>query len=239
MRNLSKIASLNDLKRVLGTDTDKTVFRKLKKISYRSSYSHRGKYYTADGIADFDKSGLWSHNDIYFSVYGTLSDTVGHFVENSEAGHSVRELDDILHVSTKKSLLNIHRKQIICRKKIAGIFYYFSANSVTHGRQRQLRESRQEELASVTVKTHDLPSEKKAAILLFFGTLNEKERRFYAGLEASKLGHGGDKKISELPGPDVHTVAKGRKELLSGGIDTDRVRKAGGGRKKMKKKFRQ
>ena len=29
--NINKIASLNDLKRVLGTDIDKTVFRKLKR----------------------------------------------------------------------------------------------------------------------------------------------------------------------------------------------------------------
>ena len=41
----NKIASISDLKKVLGTETDKTVFRKLKKLSYRSSYSHKGMYY--------------------------------------------------------------------------------------------------------------------------------------------------------------------------------------------------
>ena len=34
----------------------------------------------------------------------------------------------------------------------------------------------------------------------FFQSLNEKDRRRYAGLEASKLGHGGISYISEILG---------------------------------------
>lgn len=235
--NINKIASLNDLKRVLGTDIDKTVFRKLKKISYQSSYSHRGKYYTTVGIANFDNFGLWSYNDICFSKHGTLINTAKYFVENSKAGYSVRELDNILHVNTKESLLNIHKKGIIDRNKITGIYYYFSVNSTVGKRQRQFRESQQKELPSIImVKQHDSSSDKvKAAIILFFSILNEKERRLYAGLEALKLGYSGDKIISELLGIDVHTIAKGRNELLSGDINTNRVRKVGGGNKKTKK----
>ena len=56
-----KIATLTDLKRVLDTDVDITVFRKLKLLDYRTSYTHRGSYYTLNEIAHFDDSGLWSH----------------------------------------------------------------------------------------------------------------------------------------------------------------------------------
>ncbi len=88
------------------------------------------------------------------------------------------------------------------------------------------------------VKEHEaLPDKVKAAIILFFSILNEKERRLYAGLEALKIGRGADKSISELLGIDVHTIAKGRKELLTGDIDIGRIRKVGGGSKKIKKKF--
>ena len=55
-----KIATLDDLKAVLGTDVDSTVFRKLNELAYRTSYSHRGSYYTLDEIAQFDRKGLWS-----------------------------------------------------------------------------------------------------------------------------------------------------------------------------------
>ena len=51
-----KIATLDDLKAVLGTDVDSTVFRKLNELAYRTSYSHRGSYYTLDEIAQFDTS---------------------------------------------------------------------------------------------------------------------------------------------------------------------------------------
>ena len=40
----NKIADLPELKRVLGTDTDLTVFRKLKELDYLASYTHRGAF---------------------------------------------------------------------------------------------------------------------------------------------------------------------------------------------------
>ena len=46
-----KTATLEELKRVLGTAVTVTVFRKLKTLAYRSSYSHRGRYYTLDEVA--------------------------------------------------------------------------------------------------------------------------------------------------------------------------------------------
>ena len=234
------IASMDELKIVLGTDINKTIFRKLKKLSYRSSYSHRGKYYTTDDIADFNTLGLWSYNNIYFSKYGTLLDTVKFFIENSEAGYPVRELDNILHVSTKEALLNTYKKEAIHRKKIAGLYLYFSIKLTVRKRQIQIREKQQEALPSIIIlKEHDKLSDKvKASIILFFSILNEKQRRLYAGLESLKLGYGGDQKISELFGIDAHTIAKGKKELLSDDIVTGRIRNVGGGSKQIKKKFR-
>src|SRR5437660_12581278 len=46
-----RIATLPQLKQLLGTEADITVFRKLKELSYRTSYSHRGSFYTLDEIA--------------------------------------------------------------------------------------------------------------------------------------------------------------------------------------------
>ncbi len=44
-----------------------TVIRKLKELSYLSSYSHRGKYYTLGAIAEFDVRGLWAFGQAMFS----------------------------------------------------------------------------------------------------------------------------------------------------------------------------
>jgi hypothetical protein len=64
-------------------------------------------------------------------------------------------------------------------------------------------------------------------------------QRLYAGLEAHEAGYGGDRKIGEFLGLDVHTVARGRRELLGGELERQRIRQAGGGRKSAEKKRRQ
>ncbi len=60
----NKIADLPELKRVLGTDTALTVFRKLRQLGYLASYTHRGRFYTLSNIAHFDDRGLWSHQAV-------------------------------------------------------------------------------------------------------------------------------------------------------------------------------
>jgi hypothetical protein len=82
-------------------------------------------------------------------------------------------------------------------------------------------------------QSHEL----KAAIILFFSLLDEKQRRLFAGLESFKLGYGGDRRIADLLGIDVHTVAKGRKEIFSGSIHSGGVREKGAGRKPIEKKL--
>ena len=62
----------------------------------------------------------------------------------------------------------------------------------------------------------------------YFDSLNEKDRRRYAGLEAMKLGHGGVAYISEILGCDRKTVRKGIDEILDPPeLDLGRIRKKG------------
>jgi hypothetical protein len=82
----------------------------------------------------------------------------------------------------------------------------------------------------------EVSAELKAAIILFYSLLDEQQRRLYAGLEAHKLGHGGDRKIAEFLGLDPHTVARGRQELFSQQVQRQRVRKTGAGRRSTEKK---
>ena len=68
----------------------------------------------------------------------------------------------------------------------------------------------------------------------FFDTLNEKSRRQYAGVEAIKLGHGGQKYISSVLGCHPQTVKAGIDEIFNRTeIPEENVRKPGGGRKKI------
>jgi hypothetical protein len=68
----------------------------------------------------------------------------------------------------------------------------------------------------------------------FFDSLNEKDRRRYAAIEAMKLGHGGQNYISSVLGCHFQTVMAGIDEIRNG-TETpgDRIRKPGGGKKKI------
>lgn len=236
----SKVATMPELKKALGTKVDVTVFRKLKQLSYRTSYSHRGGYYTLNETAQFDAKGLWSFDSVWFSYEGTLLATAEAFVENSEAGYFVEELDAVLHVGTKEPLLRLVQQQRMARESVSGLYLYCSIEPAVRRRQLLARHVRQNEptLASSVAGPDTVDDELKASMVLFLSMLNEKQRRVYAGLESLKLGYGGDQRIADFVGMDAHTVAKGRRELAQHDVDIERIRKAGGGRKPAEKKRR-
>lgn len=235
-----KIATMAELKEALGTDVDVTVFRKLKELFYRTSYSHRGGYYTLDEIPRFDDLGLWSFRSVWFSRSGTLLATAEACVEASEAGYYPGELENVLHVGVKDALRKLVGDKRLAREKVAGRYLYCSATPSSRKLQLAARQVHDAEPSSLGLGAgvRVLPEELKAAIVLFHGLLDEKQRRLYAGLEAMKIGHGGDQQIADLLGMDPGTVAKGRRDLLTRDVEVERVRRKGGGRTTVQKKRR-
>jgi hypothetical protein len=235
-----KVATLDELKGALGTEVDMTVFRKLSELDYCTSYSHRGGYYTLPGIAEFDEMGLWSFRSIYFSEKGTLISTSEACVNESEAGYFVDELESLLHVTVKNAVRQLVDEKRIAREKVDGKFLYCGIDPVLRKKQLQARNIYQSEAATAPLPIGPgirlVPDELKAAIILFFSLLDERQRRLYAGLESLKLGYGGDVKMAELLGLDVGTIARGRKQLIEADVEIERVRKAGGGRQLLEKK---
>jgi hypothetical protein len=233
------IATLTDLKESLGCSGTMTVFRKLKALGYRTSYSHRGKYYTLADTPRFDDRGLWSCRTVWFSRDKNLVATAHRFVEEADAGFTAGELQDLLNVEVKEPLLQLYRRRRIDRDDIGGRYVYFSLEPSIRQEQRLRREDRSAVLEMGDVTMHaELSSEMKAAVILFFSLLDEQQRRLYAGLEAHRFGHGGDRRIAEFFGLDLHTVARGRRELFGQQVQRQRVRKKGGGRKPAEKKPR-
>ena len=234
------IATMEELKVALATQVDMTVFRRLRELNYRSSYSHRGKYYTLDETAEFDDLGLWSFRAVWFSRHGTLLKTCEVLVEEAEAGYATDELENMLHVGVKDPLRKLALEGRIFREKIDGRFVHFAADSSVRSRQHRARhvwEAQPRDLpfgAGLRV----VPDELQAALVLFFSLLDERQRRLYAGLESMKLGHGGDRRIAELLGLDPGTVARGRTQLLTQDVDRERGRREGGGRPPAEKKRR-
>lgn len=75
---------------------------------------------------------------------------------------------------------------------------------------------------------------------VFLSRLDEQQRRWYVALESKRIGHGGDKRLSEITGMDVETIRRGRRELdedLST-RPSEGIREAGGGQPSVEKKTR-
>ena len=234
-----KIAVMDEMKAALGARGDATMFRILADLAYRTSYSHRGRYYTLDEVVDFDEDGLWSYGSVWFSVYGTLLATAEATVEEGEFGYFVDELDNRLHVGTKDALRKLVRDSRLCREKVGGRYLYCSAEPLIRRQQLLARRTYAERSMGGPLPEPDvMHNELKAAIILFFSLLDEKQRRLYAGLESLKLGHGGDRRMATLLGMGVGAVARGRRQLLDRDVEVDRVRRAGAGRKPVEKKRR-
>ena len=102
-----QIVTMDQMRAALGTAVDRTVFRKLQEFDYHSSYSHRGRFYTLDALAEFDERGLWICRGACFSRFGTLIDTAEQFVTRSDRVYLATELADELQVLVKEPLLKL------------------------------------------------------------------------------------------------------------------------------------
>ncbi len=232
-----KIADLPELRHVLGTDTNLTVFRKLKQLGYLASYTHRGRFYTLPEIARFNDDGLWSHEAVWFSRHGTLLATVEAFVLGSSNGYYAHELADVLHAEVQEPLRHLVQQERLSRTEIDGQFVYTAPDSIDRRNQTLARRSAQAVPVAVHSATLQVsPHELQAAIILFYGLLDEQQRRLFAGLESIRLGHGGDTLLGDFLGLDAHTVARGRQQLLDHNVVSGRTRRKGGGRHSTEKK---
>jgi len=236
----SKMSTMVEMKAVMGTDVDATIFRKLRELDYLRSYSHRGKYYTVPEVAEFDARGLWSCRDVHFSKQGSLLNAIEHHVDRSVSGYFEYEIESLLQVTVRVAVLKLLKENRISRQKVSGRYLYCSPRMRKRNRQSNDRKKRQiiEDSTLEPMSSEMMFQEGKTLVELFLSLLDEKQRRIFAGLESIKMGYGGDRKIAHLFGLDMHTVAKGRKELCRGEIKTDRVRRVGGGRKFLEKKRR-
>ena len=218
------ILTMAEIKHILGTPINMTAYRTLSEFSYISSYSHAGRYYTFPEIAQFDEHGIWEYSQVYFSQFGTLKKSILHVLQESLSGYTANELKEIFKIPVYNTVLNLYKEKAIKRKQLGHEYVYFSVSS--YALQLQQRRSQ--------AADHDC-SEYDESLRLFISILNEKQRRWFAGLQSLETGYGGDKIIAQKSGLDVKTVAKGRKELEAKSISTNRIRKAGAGRPSIKK----
>jgi len=152
-----KIVDMNALFKTLKTKSRMSIFRRLKEVGYLSSYTHSGRYYTLTHIPQFDNHGLWFHQSVGFSQYGTLKSTIVELVDSSSAGLTHLELNHILRIRTHNTLLKLVREGCVGRERLEKAFLYVGVDpdkAVLQATQRLKKvSSKFKEIASISVAT--------------------------------------------------------------------------------------
>jgi hypothetical protein len=147
----NETVEFKDIQGALDDASRATCFRYLQQVPYHRSYNCNGRYYTRKDPARYDRFGLFSYEDIFFSRDNTLGETIGRLVRESEAGWTQRELHDVLRVRVQVVLLNTFHQGKVEREKVHGFYVYVHPDPAVRGAQLNRRRER----ASLEVPTKE------------------------------------------------------------------------------------
>lgn len=133
------VVKFQDILVALDSTSSSTAFRYLQQVPYRSSYNYNGRYYTLHESTRYDRFGLLRHKDIYFSRDGTLKQTVRRLIQESEAGLTQRELQELLRVRVQIFLQALVKEKEVERERVEGLYHYLHADPIIRKAQLQLR----------------------------------------------------------------------------------------------------
>ena len=104
-----------------------TTRRQLKKWWAYTSFNMNGRYYTLPGIPRFDENGIWKYQGIFFSKYGTLTQTICQLIGRSETGLSAKQIAQVVEVASNSSVFSrLQSVPGIRRERQHRRFVYFS-----------------------------------------------------------------------------------------------------------------
>ncbi len=137
-KGAKKVKTLDEIKKIFG-HSNKTIYRRVKSEKLFISYNKNSKYYTLPTVPKFNKYGLWFYEEICFSKYGNLYQTLTAIIDNSSEGLSGKELTAILKIKVHDALRILSDRNTIKREKIAGRNIFFSAKSGIGKQQNKLQ----------------------------------------------------------------------------------------------------
>jgi hypothetical protein len=106
---------------------------------------------------------LWSYEAIRFSRDGSLTATVRRLVQESESGHTQREMQQLLGVRVQNVFTALIKASELARERIDEIFVYLHP---TDPRRQQQIEERRQQLAERALGEQEVSLEAIVEILL-------------------------------------------------------------------------
>ena len=125
---IEKIAlTLRELSQFLNVSI-RTIQRKIRQWDTIRSYDHNGSYFSLKKLATFNSYGIWEYNNIHFSKFGTLKNTLVAIINNSSHGMDASQIRDVLGMDTRSFLFQYKDVNGIKREKIGDNYVYFSSD---------------------------------------------------------------------------------------------------------------
>lgn len=119
----------------------RTAWRRLHEWGACASYNHNAKYHALSTVPRFDEYGIWRYDDIYFSRYGNLTQTIVHLVGDSHEGIDMQRLCSILGVSAKSLYTHFRGIEEIVPQRIGRTLVFFSSQGDIRSAQMARRTS--------------------------------------------------------------------------------------------------
>jgi hypothetical protein len=161
-----KVGSLRGIAEDLGVG-DRMVQFYLKDLQALTSYTHSGQFVTLPEIPKYDAYGIWFYRKIGFSNFGTSLDTIIGLIEQSKAGYSRDELEEILRIKISQQIQTLLLREELHRVKL-GNRYLYLPEAVMKNKRKRLRvigDIQAEEHFEKEVKKTDLIALLKAVLI--------------------------------------------------------------------------
>lgn len=120
----------------------RTLFNKLERNMYYTSYNLNGQYITLKETPTFDENGIWEYRQVRFSKWRNVEETIHHIADKSSEGITPNEIAENLQIRTHNQLLSCRQKGLLVSKQYGRNQVYYSINEETQKHQMEKRESR-------------------------------------------------------------------------------------------------
>ena len=135
---LKKVITFSELLHILRC-SEITVRRRLREWRALTSYNKNGRYYTIPSIPKFSKKGLWAYQDVLFSKYGTLKNTIIELARRSKKGLTHSELAEIIGINPKCFMARFKEVPGLRKERHKREIVYFSSDEDTYRMQKENR----------------------------------------------------------------------------------------------------
>jgi len=121
--------SLKQLRGELSDRPRSSLYRDLKKLDLISSYTHTGQYHALNERTRFDKNGLWFFQNVGFSRYGTLKNTLVQMISHAPSGLTHKEMKLMFRIEVQKPLTDLVKSNTVTRQLLPSrIYLYLNAD---------------------------------------------------------------------------------------------------------------